>query len=195
MSIEFHFDYASPWAFLANAVLAKRFAGIDVTYHPLYLRGLESFANGMPYGAAKTQYVVKDFMRCAAYEEVPIASPAVFPLNGVHALRGALVTLQAGSFAKYHEAIFRAAWQESRDIGNKDVVKDVAREAGVDAESIARFDDEGIKRELRARTEQAAARGIFGVPAFMVGEELFWGHDRMEHAAREARARGAARGG
>jgi len=184
-SIKLLFDYASPWAYLADALVPLRFAGIDVTYRPIYLRGLESFATGIPYTAAKAQYVVRDFARCAAHEGVAFTAPPVFPINGLYALRAAIAAERDGSFAKVHAALFRAAWREARDVSSKAIVGEIAREAGAPAVAEA-LDDEGIKRELRARTEAAAARGVFGVPSFFAGGELFWGHDRMEYAARAA---------
>jgi 2-hydroxychromene-2-carboxylate isomerase len=184
--VDFYFDYASPWSYLADATVARHFDVARVRYMPVYLRGFDAFKGGVPYGPAKLTYLLKDMIRSAAHLEVPVAMPPVFPINGVHALRGALAAQRGGGFAAYHAAMFRAAWTERRDVSSKDVVAAVAREAGAPAAADG-LDDPAIKDALRAQTEHAVARGAFGVPTFFVGEEMYWGHDRMHFAAAEAR--------
>lgn len=183
-SIEFYFDYASPWAFLANALLERRFEGVPITYVPIYLRGLESFANGMPYTADKLRYVAQDVARVARHERVEMKAPSNFPINGLYALRGALVAEAAGAFPAYHQALFNAAWRDDQDISKKNVVAEIAKGVGiVDFES--RVDEPNLKEALKSQTERAVQRGLFGVPTFFVGEKLFWGQDRMDYARRE----------
>ena len=107
--VEFLFDYASPFAYLASETLARKLPGIEIVYRPIYLRGLEMFSKGMPYTAAKAMYVVRDFLRVAEYEGVSTRLPSTFPINGLYAARGALVAMEQGRFAEYHAAMFRAA--------------------------------------------------------------------------------------
>jgi 2-hydroxychromene-2-carboxylate isomerase len=183
-AVEFLYDYASPWSYLANATLGRHFDGARVTYVPVYLRGFDAFRSGVPYTPAKLAYLLKDFVRNAAHLEVPATMPAVFPVNGLYALRGALAAQRGGGFAAYHAAMFRATWAEGRDVSSKDVVVAIAREAGA-PEAVEGLDDPAIKDALRAGTERAVARGAFGVPTFFVGDEMYWGHDRMHFAAAE----------
>lgn len=191
--VDFAFDYASPWSFLANALAPRLLAGVSIRPIPVYLRGFEAFAKGMPYSSAKLAYLSRDFQRCAAHEGVSLAPPAGFPINGVHALRGAIGAQRAGVFDAYHQAMFRAAWQESRDISDKQTVIAIGRAAGFSSVADA-LDDPDVKTALRENTERAAARGAFGVPSFFVGDELFWGHDRMHLVAEAARAATGATG-
>ena len=183
--ILFYFDYASPWSYLANAIYTKKLPGIRVSLQPVFVRGFESFATGLPYGAAKMEYLARDFVRCTEHEGVPVAPPLTFPMNGLHALRGALVAEREGKLAEYHAAMFDAAWRESREVSTKESVIAIARAIGLAAIADG-LDDPWAKNELRARTDAAAARGIFGVPTFVVGDELFWGHDRLDYVARAA---------
>jgi 2-hydroxychromene-2-carboxylate isomerase len=183
--ISFLFDYASPWSFLANELLTRRFGDAPITFQPVYLRGFEAFASAMPYTTAKLLYIANDFARCAAHEGVAVRQPSVFPINGLHALRGALAARSLGVFAPFHAAMFRAAGQEDRDISDKQVVTEIARAIGA-PEIGAVMESPEVKQKLRADTEAASARGAFGVPTFFVGEELFWGHDRMDYVARAA---------
>ncbi len=182
--VEFLFDYASPFAYLASETLARKLPGIEVTYKPIYLRGLEMFSKGLPYTAAKAMYVVRDYLRCAEHEGIETRIPTVFPINGLYASRGALVAMEQGRFAEYHARMFRAAFRDDRNISNKDVVADVARESGLDPSRLEAVD---IKEKLRADTSAAESRGVFGVPSFFVGDELFWGLDRLDYVLRAAR--------
>ncbi len=186
-AIEFLFDYASPWAFLANALIPKKLPNADIVYTPVYLRGFESFSKGVPYTSAKLDYLMMDFQRCTAIEEIRVAAPATFPFNGIYALRGALAAQDDGSFARYHEAVFRAAWQESRDVSTPAAVAALAIEIGLPAVAEGLVDPK-YKEAIRTNTETAAKRGAFGLPSFFLRDDLFWGHDRMDHLAWAHRA-------
>ena len=179
--IEFYFDYASPWSYLASALIPKHFPNVKIVYRPIYLRGLEMFSKGLPYSAHKLRYIGADLLRCAEHEKIPIRIPTNFPVNGLYAVRGALAALEANTFDAYHARMFRAAWLEDRDIGNKSVVQELA--PGLDIEAAA------LKEKLKRDTAEAESRGVFGVPAFFAGDEMFRGHDRMEYVARAIKGR------
>src|SRR5258708_3668513 len=125
--IDFYFDYASPWSYLATELLPVRLPGAKIVYRPIYLRGLEMFGKGLPYPSAKLRYIGQDLLRCAAYENIPLQIPAKFPINGLYAVRGALALLDSPRFVDYHRAMFHAAWRDARDVGDKNVVLEVAR--------------------------------------------------------------------
>ncbi len=184
--VELYFDYASPWSYVAYELIPRKLPGVEVVFRTVYLRGLESFANGIPYSASKLQYFAQDLARCAEHEGVPVVYPSEFPVNGLSALRGALVAEERGKTPRYHTLAFRATWVEQRDIGKKEVAAEVLAEAlGTShAEALAAIAGEDVKARLRERTEAAVRRGVFGVPTFFVGESMFWGHDRMDYVAR-----------
>lgn len=186
--VAFYFDYASPWAYLANELLNRRLPGVPVTYHPIYLRGLETFSKGLPYTGAKLTYLMRDIARCAAHEAVTLAVPAVFPIDGLTALRAAFVAQDSGAFDRFHRAAFRAGWQEQRDISTKEIVATILADALGSSEAIAleAMTTPAIKERLRTVTAKAEERGVFGTPTFFVGDEMFWGHDRFDYVAREA---------
>ena len=185
--VRFLYDYASPWSYLANTLLSAELPGITVTYEPVYLRGFEGFKSAIPYGPQKLAYQAKDLLRCAAHHDVPLSVPSVFPVNGLYALRAALVAQQDPRFPELHAALFDAAWRDDRDIGNAEVVADIASEVGFDRDTIAAgMRDETVKAELKRQTAAAAESGVFGVPTFIVDGELFWGHDRMGYVRRAA---------
>lgn len=185
MKLEFLFDYASPWAYLANELLPQKFPHAEIEYVPTYIRGLELFSTGMPYGQTKLLYILKDLERCAKHEQIPLVIPAEFPINGLYALRGAVWTLRHGGFAAYHQTVFRATWAGNAAISSKDVVIGLAEKSGLDAKAFAAgIEQPEIKEVLKTSTARQQERGVFGVPAFWVGDDLFWGHDRMDYVAR-----------
>jgi len=181
-TVEFLFDYASPFSFLANESIGAKLPGATIEYRPVYLRGFESFAKGIPFTAPKLAYLIVDMRRCAAELGLELRVPAAFPVNGLYALRGAIAAQRQSTFPAYHEAMFRAAWQRGRDISRKESVAALAVELGF-PDVAAALDDPSIKDELKANTDAAIARGAFGVPTFFVGPEMFWGHDRMHQVA------------
>lgn len=188
--VEFYFDYGSPWAYLASEIAPARLGGAEIVWRPIYLRGTEGFAKGLPYSPAKLQYLARDFARCAAHEGVRFAPPAAFPFDGLAALRAALVAqdaLDAPAFARFHRAIFRGIWADQRDLRQKESVAALLAEAlgAVSTEgALAKMEEPAVKERLREATAAATERGLFGVPTFFVGDEMFWGHDRLEYVAR-----------
>jgi 2-hydroxychromene-2-carboxylate isomerase len=188
--VELYFDYASPWAYLANELAARELPGVELDPHPIYLRGLETFAKGLPYSNAKLAYLMRDLERCAAHEGVKLAPPASFPIDGLHALRAALVAQERGAFDRFHGATFRAAWAEAREISTKEGAARLLAEAlgATEAEALVAMAAQPIKDRLREATASAQARGAFGVPTFFVDEQMFWGHDRLAYVARAAGA-------
>jgi 2-hydroxychromene-2-carboxylate isomerase len=185
-AVEFLFDYASPYSYLANEMLATKLAGVAVSFRPVYLRGFDAFNKGVPFTAPKLAYLIKDTQRCAEEIGVPFRVPASFPVNGLYSLRGALAAIRGGMFEIYHRAMFRSVWGEGRETSNKEAVAKILRELGL-ADIAGALEDPSLKDELRTSTEAAARRGVFGVPTFFVGDEMFWGHDRLEQVARAAR--------
>jgi 2-hydroxychromene-2-carboxylate isomerase len=183
--VEFLFDYASPYSYLANELLAKALPGTSLIYRPTYLRAFDAFAKGIPFSAAKLMWMVKDLQRCAAEHDVTFAMPPTFPVNGLYALRGALAAQHAGVFERYHTPMFRAVWREGRESSTKDGAAAIIRDLGL-SELVPALDDPAIKEELKTASDGAAKRGVFGVPTFFAGGELFWGHDRLHQVARAA---------
>ena len=184
--IDFYFDYASPYAFLANHAIRKELPDVKITYKPIYLRGLEAFRGAMPFVPNKLKNMLVDLQRCADIQGLSFQIPSQLPINGIYACRGALFTLEQGGFEEYHQAIFSATWENNINISNKDCVIDIAVNAGLDRGAFAiGIDSPEIKNTLIEQTAAAEEAGLFGVPSFIVGGELFWGADRIEHVKRK----------
>jgi 2-hydroxychromene-2-carboxylate isomerase len=100
-----------------------------------------------------------------------------FPINTMKLMRGAIAAQRAGRFDAYHAAIFPAVWAEERNVGDDAVLRAMLEQAGVEPASL---ESDEVKNALRAATDEAVARGVFGAPTFFVGDEMFWGNDRIE---------------
>ena len=183
--LEFWFDFSCPYAYVASTrveALAER-VGARLDVRPMLLGGVFQ-ARGTPQNLsqtlapAKARHNLADMQRQAAAAGVPLMMPAGHPLRTVEALR---CVLAAGEpFMPLVHRFYRAYWAEGRDIGRREVVAAVVGEAGLDVEEVlARASSDEVKAELRRRTDEAVARGVFGVPTMFVGEELYWGADRL----------------
>ncbi len=169
-TVEFLFDYASPFAFLANESLGAIIPNVEISYRPVYLRGFESFASGMPFTAPKLAYLMLDLRRCASDLGIALRIPSTLPDQ--RPLRTAWCDRRAtrGAF---------------RRVPPRDLRSGLAIRAGHLAQG-RRQRDRDRARELRANTKAAVKRGVFGLPTFFVGPEMFWGHDRMHQVAAAA---------
>jgi 2-hydroxychromene-2-carboxylate isomerase len=184
VTVEFNYDFASPYSYLADCQLdwVLEDSRAEVVRVPVYLRGFDAFKEKMPYTSSKAAYKVRDMQRTAAVNDIPLTTPKVMPVNGLYMLRGAVFLKEKKELlSKYRHAAFKAAWVDQRDVSSADAVADIAAEIGIDrAEFLTGISDKVVKDELRANTESAIARGAFGVPTFFVGDELFFGQDRLD---------------
>lgn len=184
ITVEFNYDFGSPYSYLADCELDWMFedSPCEIVRVPVYLRGFDSFKDGLPYTAAKAAYKVRDMQRTAAANDIPIATPRVMPVNGLYMLRGAVFLKDEKELlSKYRHGMFKATWADQRDVGSAEAVADIAAELGIDrAELLAGIAQQSVKDELRANTDAAIERGAFGVPTFFVGGEMFFGQDRLD---------------
>jgi len=132
---------------------------------------------------AKGRYMWRDLERLCASEGLAWKRPSQFPRNSLLAARLALVGMAAGWGSAFSKAVFQANLADDRAIASSEVLGAILRGLGVEAEqALARAAAPDIKEALRAQGEEAQRRGIFGAPTFQVGEDIFWGHDRLTQA-------------
>lgn len=177
------FDYSSPFAYLGAErieAVARR-AGATVVWKPFLLGGLFR-AIGTPMvpiavmPEPKARYYRRELERWAEREGIAYRFSTHFPLRTVDALRLTLLAPESTRAPLVH-AIMRATWAEDRDPNERSVLEDCARAAGVDPSLVGRTAE--AKQALIAATDEASALGIPGAPTFQVGQELFWGQDRL----------------
>jgi 2-hydroxychromene-2-carboxylate isomerase len=168
--VDFYFDFASPFSYLADCRIDAALADLDVEVHrrPFYLRGLDKFRGGVPFEGQKLRYLGLDLARQSKRWGVPFQLPSHFPVNGLHALRA---WIARGSDADVRRELFRATWVQDQNVSDPAVVAAIT--------GVTSITDE-VKAALKQSTDEAMARGVFGLPAFLVGEELFWGHDSID---------------
>lgn len=181
-SIEFYFDYASPYSFFANALMAKELPGVDINYKPVYLRGFSAFSAGIPFTDDKLLNMLEDCARTSDIHQLDLKLPTNFPINGLYAVRGALVAQRDGFFDAYHDLAFKAAWCGDINISDKQTLANLVARIGLDSsEFLNKIESDEIKQLLKEETNKAIKHKLFGVPAFRVGEKLIWGSDRFDH--------------
>jgi 2-hydroxychromene-2-carboxylate isomerase len=190
--IDFHFDFSSPYSFLASErieALAARH-GRTVTFRPLLLGVVFKASGSAPlteqYGP-KARYSVHDFERSARFAGIRYRHPSKFPIGAVGASRAVLWLQQhrPGKANEFVHAVFRALFQNDRDISDAAVVAGIAQSIGIEGEALMQAaQSPEIKDELRRRVEEAVALGVFGAPTIVVDGEVFWGNDRLPQVER-----------
>jgi 2-hydroxychromene-2-carboxylate isomerase len=183
--LEFFFDYVSPFSYLANSQLPGivRRTGAELVYRPMFLGGVMQATGNQPPATlpARGKSMQHDIRRWVRRYGIEFAFNPNFPIQTLPALRAALAAQDAGVFPAYHEALFRAAWGQPKNLGDVAVLRDVIAKAGIDPEPLlAAAATEPLKERLKADTAEAVARGAFGAPTFFVGEEMFFGNDRLD---------------
>jgi len=188
-TIEFWFEFASTYSYPAAARVedAARRAGIGVTWRPFLLGPIFGHQgwNDSPFNIypVKGRYMWRDLERICARLEVPFRRPSQFPRNGLLAARVACSNATEPWLPAFVRGVYRANFAEDRDIAQAATVSDVLDALGLPAaEVLERAQSPAAKQRLREQTDEAIRRGIFGAPTFVVGDELFWGNDRLEDA-------------
>ena len=192
--LEFFFDFGSPYSYLAYKALPGIAAahGAGIVWRPMLLGGVfKATGNHSPAETpAKGKWLQQDLQRWARRYGVAFNHNPYFPVNTLTLMRGAAgMQMRDPDFHKYLVAVFHAMWGEPRNLGDPHVLAEVLRQAGFDADAFQSLvNDPAVKEQLKSNTEEAVARGVFGAPTFFVGEEMYWGQDRLEFVA-EALAR------
>jgi 2-hydroxychromene-2-carboxylate isomerase len=180
--VEFFFDLSSPYSYLAATQLpslAER-TGAEIAWRPMVLGAVfKAAGNDMPARVpAKGRWMGQDLERWARQYGVPYRWSSHFPANTIKAMR--LILVDESRAREVTLAAFAAMWADDRNLADAAVLRDVAVAGGLDAtRALAAIEEPAIKDKLRANTDEAVARGAFGAPTMFVGEQLFWGNDRL----------------
>ena len=202
--IEFFFDCSSPWTYLAfhNIQPLAAELKVPIRWRPILVGGIFNSVNPSVYAMrenpvpAKWAYMLKDLQDWAREANLKIAMPPkVFPVNSVKAMRGCIWLDQQGStegvagagaasestqMVKFATAVFEAYWSREEDISQDDVLADICEGVGINVKPF--FDAIGhqaIKDQLKANTEEVIRRGGFGSPTMFVGNDMYFGNDRL----------------
>ena len=192
--IDFYFDVSSPWTYLAFRNIQPMAVELDasINWRPVLVGGIFNTVNQRMYASRedsnspRNRYVLKDLQDCARQTGVNIVfPPKVFPVNSVKAMRGC-IWLAQNSESKQHllafvEATFAAYFTLQQDISQDDVLASICSDIGINVDAFAEgITQPDIKQALKANTDEAIARGAFGVPSFFVGDDMYFGNDRLD---------------
>jgi 2-hydroxychromene-2-carboxylate isomerase len=186
-TVDFYFDFGSPAAYLAFTQLPQLCVdtGASLVYKPMLLGGVfQATGNHSPVTIpAKGKYTFVDFSRFAKRYGVPLKTNPNFPINTLMLMRAA-VGLQMRNdprFGEFLQVIFTAMWVDAKNMNDPSTVGAVLQAAGFDAMAmLALTNDQAVKDQLKAVTQEAIDRGIFGAPTLFVGDQMFWGQDRLD---------------
>lgn len=184
-SVEFLFDFGSPTSYLAYKQLPKITGrhGARIVWTPILLGGVfKATGNASPAMIpAKARYMNVDMARFAKRYGVVLNMNAHFPVNTMPLMRGAVAYQGTQFFDVYVNAMFDAMWAHPLNLNDQNEISHVLKDVGIDpGDFLARIDRADVKEKLKANTEGAVARGVFGAPSFFVNGELFFGQDRLE---------------
>ncbi len=199
--VEFHFDFGSPNAYLSHLVIPAIEArtGVKFSYVPILLGGvfkathnvspavsLKGIQNKPEYYTLETKRFLKKHA-ITAYKMNPH-----FPVNTLQLMRGAVFAQTQDYFTQYVEAVYQHMWAEPKKMDEADVISAALIASGLPAEAIlAGMQQPEIKQQLIKNTEDSVTRGVFGSPSFFVGDELFFGKDKLVEVEEEIQARRA----
>jgi 2-hydroxychromene-2-carboxylate isomerase len=201
-TVEFHFDFGSPNAYLSHKLIRgiEQRSGAAFVYVPVLLGGVFKLTNN---SAPMVQF--KDVKNKLAYQRLEmqrfIEKHALtkfqwnphFPVNTVQIMRGAIVAGMDDVLMPYVDAVFDAMWEAGKKMDDPEVVRAVLAASGLDAvRLLARTQDQDVKDALLKNTEASVARGTFGAPTFFVGDDMYFGKDRLRDLEEEIVRRAAA---
>lgn len=193
-NIEFYFDFGSPTAYLAFYRL-RELAGqynANIEYKPVLLGGLfKATGNSSPVAViAKGNYMLsQDLPRFSQRYRVPLRHNPFFPINTLALMRGAIAAQRLSCFDDYAVAVFSAIWQDQKNMADPDEIQQVLEAAGLPvAKLLSSAQQPEIKTALVDATGAAVERGLFGVPTMFIGDQMYFGQDRLDFVAEQLAA-------
>ena len=189
-TVEFLFDVGSPYTYLAYHQLPKiaQMHGATIVWTPVLLGGIfQATGNKSPAEVpTKGLYSNVDLQRWAKAYGVTFQMTPHFPINTLPLMRGAVAMQLRGEveFHRYLEAVFSALFERPRNLNLPAEIGAVLIDAGLDPlEFMAQIGNQAVKDRLKQNTTNAVSRGVFGAPTFFVGDEMYWGQDRLQFVA------------
>ncbi len=195
MKVEYHYDFGSPNCYLAHKVIPgiEKRTGVSFTYFPILLGGVFKLTNNIspiqqfadiPHKMAYMRLEMQRFIKehgLAKFRMNPH-----FPVNTVQMMRGAIVAEEEGNAPAYVDAMLTAMWEEGKKMDDPAVIIETLDAAGLNgAHILERIQEQSVKDKLIANTSSSAERGCFGAPTFFVGDEMYFGKDRLEAVEKE----------
>jgi 2-hydroxychromene-2-carboxylate isomerase len=194
-NVEFHFDFGSPNAYLSHLVIPEieRRTGATFEYVPVLLGGVFRLTNNRSPMEAfqgvknKLEYQRLEMQRFIRRHAITrFTFNPFFPVNTLTIMRGAVAAQMEGVFARYVDEVFRHMWADPKKMDDPEVARAALDESGLDgARLLERTQEPAVKDQLLQNTQKSVERGTFGSPTFFVGEEIFFGKDRLRDVEEE----------
>ena len=189
VKVEFHFDFGSPNAYLSHVVIPEieRRTGVEFEYVPILLGGVFKLTNNRSPAESlagiknKPEYERLEMSRFIRRHRITrFRLNPFFPVNTLTLMRGAIAARSLAVFDRYVDEIFRHMWADPKKMDDPSVLSAALEESGLDGDRLLELvQTREIKDELLANTERSVERGTFGAPTFFVGDEIFFGKDRL----------------
>jgi 2-hydroxychromene-2-carboxylate isomerase len=189
LKVEFHFDFGSPNAYLAERALPaiEQRTGVKFDYVPVLLGGVYKATNNMSPAESlrgirnKPEYNALETRRFIARHNITgFKSNPFFPVNTLMLMRGAVAAQFEDMFEPYFRAAYHHMWEEPKKMDDPTIFRAAFMESGIDIDRlIARAQQDDVKKKLIENTHDAVERGTFGSPTFFVGNEMFFGKDQL----------------
>jgi len=188
-SIDFYFDFISPYSFLAHKRIRKieKTENIKFTYRPILLGGLHDLT-GITASAfinSKAKFMFRDCKMVSKKFNIKFKFNPLFPINSLNLMRG-LLSVKNGLKNTYIDLFFDAYWQDALNLNDEKIIFSILKKIKISKSNFLKnIRDQKIKDKLKQLTQNAYKKDIFGAPTFIVNKKIFWGQDRLDYALDE----------
>ena len=189
-SIEFYFDFSSPYAYLGFKEIKKyeKKHGFQIKYMPIFLGGLHNSAGITPaaFNKIKSKYMIQDTKLVANKKNIKFSFNSYFPIKTVNFMRGAIIAKDDNYEKIYVEKIFDSIWRDGLNMNDNIIINKVLKNLDLNPSIFfGKVSDIKIKDKLKKLTNDALKKGIFGAPTYYVNRKIFFGQDRLSYAIDE----------
>ena len=188
-SIDFYFDFISPYSYLAHKKIINLNLRNIFNYKAILLGGLHNLANVTPpaFNERKMKNMKDDCILVSKKNKIPFKWNEKFPINSLYLMRGYLI-IDDNKKNKFVDVCFDAYWKDNLDISIENNIKKILRDCKINYDFFEKsIKEQKVKDELKNLTKDAFKLDIFGAPTFLVNKKLFWGQDRLEYAIDESK--------
>jgi 2-hydroxychromene-2-carboxylate isomerase len=188
-SIDFYFDFISPYSFLAHKRIRKiqKAENIKFTYKPILLGGLHNLIGitAPAFINSKAKFMFRDCKMVSKKFNIKFKFNPLFPINSLNLMRG-LLSVKNGLKNTYIDFFFDAYWQDALNLNEEKIIFSILKKIKINKRNFLKnINDQKIKDKLKQLTQYAYEKDIFGAPTFVVNKKIFWGQDRLNFALEE----------
>ena len=189
-SIEFYFDFSSPYAYLGFKEIKKyeKKYPFNIKYMPIFLGGLHNSAGITPaaFNKIKSKHMIQDTKLVANKKNIKFSFNSYFPIKTVNFMRGAIIAKDDNYEKIYVEKIFDSIWGDGLNMNDNIIINKVLKNLDLNPSIFfGKVSDIKIKDKLKKLTNDALKKGIFGAPTYYVNRKIFFGQDRLSYAIDE----------